>query len=171
VGFGGILTADPSSTRYGKLPSFDSSVARADGFPFMRYNFPNGWFIGVEASGIGFSMSGNNNDGAFGNNRSLNYQGMQFGYTFQNGGLPVTLYAGFDTFKYNVGIGSPFARFDSVSSTLPGYTAHAGVEFQPAANVSLSLGFGYTQQSGHLDSDLNPLSLPGPAPFGLGARR
>jgi opacity protein-like surface antigen len=30
--------------------------------------------------------------------------------------------------------------------TLPGYGAHAGIEFKPTSNVSLSLGFGYTQQ-------------------------
>ena len=84
---------------------------------------------------------------------------MQFGYTFKNAaGLPLsTLYAGFDTLKYNTGIGSPFAPSDSTSGTLPGYSEHAGVEFQPAPNVSLSLGFGYTQQSGRIDSDINSL--------------
>ena len=78
----------------------------------------------------------------------------------------LSVYAGFDTLKYNSGIGSPFVPFDSTSTTLPGYRAHAGIEFQPASNVSLSLGFGYTQQSGRLDSDINSLSLPGASPFG-----
>jgi opacity protein-like surface antigen len=54
-----------------------------------------------------------------------------------------------------------------MSGTLPGYSAHAGIEFQPAPNLSLSLGVGYTQQSG----DINSLSLPGASPLGLGGGR
>ena len=102
----------------------------------------------------------------------LYYQGVQFGYNFKNaGGLPLTVYAGFDTLKYNSGIGNPFSPFDTVSGTLPGYSAHAGVEFQPTPNVSLSLGFGYVQQSGRIDSDINSLSLPGASPFAVSGRR
>jgi len=97
---------------------------------------------------------------------------VQFGYNFQNAtGLPLTVFAGYDTLKYNSGIGGPFAPFDSMSNTLPGYSAHAGVEFQPVPNVSLSLGFGYTQQSGRIDSDVNSLSLPGASPLVFGGRR
>ena len=168
AGFGGNLTVGQGSNTYGNFPSFDGSDARA-GFSSMRYNFPNGWFVGGEGGGMGLSMSGINRDGAFGNLGSLYYQGVQFGYNFQN--APLTIYAGFDTLKYNSGIGSPFAPFDTVSGTLPGYSAHAGVEFQPAPNVSLSLGFGYTQQSGRIDSDINSLSLPGASPFAVSGRR
>jgi opacity protein-like surface antigen len=170
VGFGGNLTVGQSSNTYGNFPSFDGSDARGGGFSHMRYNFPNGWFVGGEG-GMGLSMNGINQDGAFGNIRSLYYEGVQFGYNFQNAaGLPVTVYAGFDTLKYNTGIGGPFAPFDTMSGTLPGYSAHAGVEFQPAPNVSLSLGFGYTQQSGRIDSDINSLSLPGASPFAFSGR-
>ena len=169
VGFGGNLTVGQSSNTYGNFPSFDGSDARGGGFSNMRYNFPNGWFVGGEGGGMGLSMNGINRDGAFGNLGSLYYQGVQFGYNFQN--APLTIYAGFDTLKYNSGIGSPFAPFDTVSGTLPGYSAHAGVEFQPAPNVSLSLGFGYTQQSGRIDSDINSLSLPGASPFAVSGRR
>jgi opacity protein-like surface antigen len=117
-------------------------------------------------------MNGINQDGAFGNIRSLYYEGVQFGYNFQGvGGLPVTVYAGLDTLKYNAGIGGAFAPFDSMSGTLPGYSAHAGVEFQPASNVSLSFGVGYTQQSGRIDSDINSPLLPGASPFAFGGRR
>ena len=95
----------------------------------MRYNFPNGWFVGSERGGMG--LNGINRNAAFGNFGSLYTEGMQFGYSFKNAsGLPVTVYAGFDTLKYNTGIGGPFAPFDSVSGTLPVYSAHAGVEFQ-----------------------------------------
>jgi opacity protein-like surface antigen len=168
VGFGGNLTVGQGSNSYGNFPSFDGSDARG-GFSSMRYNFPNGWFVGGEGGGMGLSMNGINRDGAFGNIGSLYYQGVQFGYNFQN--APLTIYAGFDTLKYNSGIGNPFAPFDTVSGTLPGYSAHAGVEFQPAPNVSLSLGFGYTQQSGRIDSDINSLLLPGASPFVASGRR
>jgi hypothetical protein len=169
LGFGGNLTAGKSSNTYGNFPGFDGSDARGGGFSYMRYYFPNGWFVGGEGGGMGLSMSGINQDGAFGNIGSLYYQGVQFGYNFQNaGGLPVTVYAGFDTLNYKSGIGGPF---DTVSGTLPGYSAHAGVEFQPAPNVSLSLGFGYTQQSGRIDSDINSFSLPGASPFTVSGRR
>ena len=169
IGFGGNPVADQSSNTYGNFPSFDGRDARGGGFSYARYNFPNGWFVGGEGGSMGLGMNGINQDGAFGNIRSLYYQGVQFGYNFQN--APLTIYAGFDTLKYNTGIGSPFAPFDTVSGTLPGYSAHAGVEFQPTPNVSLSLGFGYTQQSGRIDSDINSLSLPGASPFAVGGRR
>jgi opacity protein-like surface antigen len=164
LGFAGNLGFGQGSNTYGNFPSFDG------GSSYMRYNFPNGWFVGSEGGGMGLSMNGINQYGAFGNIRSLNYQGVQFGYNFQN--APLTVYAGFDTLKYNAGIGGPFATFDTMSGTLPGYSAHAGVEFQPAPNVSLSFGFGYTQQSsGRVDSDINSLSLPGASPFAVSGRR
>jgi len=168
LGFGGNLAAGQSSNTYGNFPGFDGSDARGGGFSNMRYNFPNGWFVGGEGGGIGLSMNGINQAGAF----SLYYEGVQFGYNFKNaGGLPLTVYAGFDTLKYNAGIGGPFAPFDSTSGTLPGYSAHAGVEFRPTSNLSLSLGFGYTQQSGRIDSDINSLALPGASPFAASGRR
>jgi opacity protein-like surface antigen len=172
IGFGGNPIAGQGSNTYGNFPSFDGTDARGGGFSYMRTNFPNGWFVGGEGGGVGLSMNGINQDAAFGNIGSLYYQGVQFGYNFQNaGGLPVAVYAGFDTLKYKSGIGGPFAPFDTMSGTLPGYSAHAGVEFQPAPNVSLSLGFGYTQQSGRIDSDINSPLLPGASPFALSGRR
>jgi len=170
IGFGGDLTGAESSNAYGNFPSFNGSDARSGRFSNTRYNFSNGWFVGSEGGGIGLSMNGFNQDGASGN--SLYYDGVQFGYNFQTvRGLPLTVYAGFDTLKYRTGIGGAFAPFDSVSGTLPGYSAHAGVEFQPVPNVSLSLGFGYTQQSGRIDTDINSLSMPGASPFVVNGRR
>jgi opacity protein-like surface antigen len=166
IGFGSNLTVGQDSNIYGSLSSFNGSDVRG-GFSYMRTNFPNGWFVGGERDGMG--INGINQAGAFG--RSLYYEGTQFGYNFQTvRGLPLTVYAGFDTLKYN-GIGGPFAPFDTVSGTLPGFRAHAGIEYQPAPNVSLSLGFGYTQQSGRIDSDINSLSLPGASSFDLSGRR
>src|ERR1700687_6299775 len=67
VGFGGDLTVGQSSNTYGNFPSFDGSDARGGGFSYMRYNFPNGWFVGRERGGVGSSVSGINQDAAFGN--------------------------------------------------------------------------------------------------------
>ena len=134
-------------------PGVDGSDARTGGFSYKSYSFPNG--VGGAGGGMGLSMNGINQAGAFGNVRSY-YEGVQFGYNFQN--APLAIYAGFDTLKYDAGSGGPFAPFDTVSGTLPGYRAHAGVEFQPAPNVSLSLGFGYTQLPGRIDGDINSLA-------------
>ncbi|WP_349542957.1 hypothetical protein [Bradyrhizobium sp. ARR65] len=166
------MAAGQDVNTYGDFPSFEASDARGGGFSYARYNFPNGWFVGSERSGLGLSMSGMTQNAAFGNFGLLSTEGVQFGYNFGSaGGLPLTVYAGFDTLKYNSGIGGPFAPFDSVSSTLPGYSAHAGVEIQATPNVSLSLGVGYTQQSSRIDGDINSPLLPGASPFAFGARR
>jgi opacity protein-like surface antigen len=168
LGFGGNPTEGQGANSYGDFPSFDGRDAQGGG---SRYNFSNGWFVGGEGGRMGLNMSGINQGGALGNFSSLDYQGVQFGYNFQN--APLTVHAGFDTLKYNTGIGSPFAPFDSTSGTLPGYSAHAGVEFRPTSNLSLSLGFGYTQQSGsgRIDSDINSPLLPGASPFVVGGPR
>jgi len=159
--FGGSPSADPSSNPYSAFSGFDGS---ASGSFTSRYNFSNGWFVGSERGGLGLGMNGFSQAGAFSNTSSFSYEGVQFGYNFKS--APVTVYAGFDTLKYNTGVGGPFANFDSSSSTLPGYSAHAGVEFRPTSNLSLSLGVGYAQQPGGIDS----LSLPGASPFAFGRR-
>ncbi len=165
IGFGSNLTVGQSPNAYG-FPGFSNADART-GFSTMRTNFPNGFFVGAEGGSLGFGLSGIGQAAALGNIRS-SYEGVQFGYNFQTlGGLPLTVFAGFDTLKYDAGIGAnPLAPFDTMSGT-SGYRAHAGVEFQPAPNLSLSLGVGYTQ-SGRPDSELN--SLPGASPFTFGRR-
>jgi opacity protein-like surface antigen len=164
LGFGGNSTAGQNSNTYGNLPGFDGSDIRGGGFSYTRTNFPNGLFVGSASSPIGLGMSGINQIGAFGNISSLSSEGVQFGYNLQN--APLTVYGGFNTLKYTTGIGSPFAPFDTTSGTLPVYSAHAGIEFRPTSNLSLSLGVGYTQQSG----DINSLVLPGASPFVSGRR-
>jgi hypothetical protein len=159
IGFHSNLTVGQGSNIYGSFAGFDGSDARA-GFSYMRTNFPNGWFVGGGTGGMGFGVNGISQAGAFGN--SLHSEGVQVGYKFQN--APLTVYAGFDTLKFNTGIGSPFAPFDTTSGTLPGYRANAGVEFQAAPNLSLSLGVGYTQAPAR--SELDSLGLPGASAFG-----
>ena len=161
LGFGGNLNAGQGASTDGNFSGSD-----AGGFSSTRYNFPNGWFVGNER-GVGLSMSGLNQAGTFG---SFSSEGVQYGYNFKN--APITVYAGFDTLKYNSGLGSAFSPFDSTSSTVQGYGAHAGVEFKPTSNLSLSLGFGYTQQSGRLDTDTKSPSLSNASQYDLvGGRR
>ncbi len=150
LGFNGNAALVEGSESYGNFPGFD-----AGGFVYSRYNFSNGWFVGNEG---GMGLSGFNS--AF---SGLYTEGVQFGYNLQKGyGLPVSVYAGFDNLKYNPGIGGSLGAFDSTSATLPGYSAHAGIEFRPTSDVSLSFGMGYTQQSsGRTDSDINSALLPG----------
>jgi opacity protein-like surface antigen len=153
LGFGGNLNAGQDANTHGGFASFDGGGA--GGFP-SRYNFSNGWFVGSERGslGSGLGLSGINRAGAFG---SLQTEGVQFGYTFKN--TAVSVYGGLDTLKYNPGIGGAVSPFDSTSSSVPGYGVRGGVEFKPTSNLSLSLGVGYTQQSGRLDTDTPSPSL------------
>jgi opacity protein-like surface antigen len=163
LGFGGNLDAGDGANTQPGFAGFDG----AGGFSSTRYNFSNGWFVGNDRFGMGSGMglSGINQAGAFG---SLQTEGAQFGYTFKN--TAVSVYGGFDTLKYNPGIGGAFSPFDSTSSAA-GYGAHAGVEFKPTSNLSLSLGFGYTQ-SGRLDTDTKSPSLSNASQVDLvGGRR
>jgi hypothetical protein len=149
LGFGGNLSAGEGSNIDRNFESFDGG---AGGFSSARYNFPNGWFVGSERGGMG--LSGINQASAFG---SFQTEGVQFGYNFKN--AAVSVYGGFDTLKYNPGLGGAFSPFDSTSSTVRGYGMHGGVEFRPTSNLSLSLGVGFTQQSGRLDTDTKTPSL------------
>jgi hypothetical protein len=153
IGFHSGLTVGQNSTVYGSLGASDAGP----GFSWRRTDFSNGWFVGG-GTAPGLGLSGINQASAFGT--SFQSDGVQFGYKFQNG-LPVTLYAGFETLKANSGLGSnPLSPFDSTSAPLPVYRAHAGIEFSPAPNLSLSLGVGYTQAP-RVDNELNSLALPG----------
>jgi len=166
LGFGGYLPDGQGANTYANFPGFDGGNAR--GSSTMRYNFPNGWFVGSERGGSG--LSGFRQDAAFGNFSGLTTEGMQFGYNFKNAvGMPVTVYAGFDTLKFNTSpLASPLA-FDSQSATAPGYGVHAGVEIRPTSNLSLSLGVGYAQQPTGIDTGgFN--SVPGATSFAFGRR-
>lgn len=150
---------------YGNFPGFDSNGDRRSGFFSRSYSYVNDW-SGLNSTGFGLRGL-NSSYASFGS--SLYTEGSQFGYAFKNG---VALYGGIDTLKVDRG-SNAFAAFDSNSSTLPVYNAHAGVAFQPSANTTLSLGFSYTQQgSDRLDSDIRSPALPGetPAAFTSGRR-
>jgi opacity protein-like surface antigen len=152
TGLGNSLTSATNANAFGNFSS--------------RYNFDNGWFVGSERGNLGFGLSSFSQAGAFGN-PAFTYEGMQTGYNFAS--APVSIYAGFDTVKYNAPpiIGSPFAALDSMSSsTAPGYGVHAGVEIRPTSNLSVSFGASFSQQP----SDLNSALLPGASPLAFGRR-
>jgi opacity protein-like surface antigen len=169
TGFGSGFATGQSANIYtslsgANLSALDGSSATNGGFS-SRFDLPNGWFVGSERGGTALTGPG----GAWNNMPSLSYEGTQVGYNFTNVDLPVSIYAGFGTLKYNNPIGSPFAGLDSMSSSnsAQGYSAHAGVEFRPTSNLSLSFGASFTQQP----TDPNSAFLPGASPFAFGARR
>jgi hypothetical protein len=163
MGFGGEPAADTGSNTYGNFPGFSFSEAR--GFSSTRYNFSNGLFVGSQSGSVPLGLSGISQASAFGNIGSLNYQGMQFGYNFQAGGVPGSVFAGFSSLNYNSNSStSGLLAFDNMSSTTPALSAHVGVEFRPTSNLSLSVGAGFSQ-SGRIDNDLGS-----PALLGLGRR-
>ncbi len=150
MGFGGDPTADTGSNTYGNFPGFSFSEAR--GFSSTRYNFSNGLFVGSQSGSMPLGLSGVSQAGAFGTLGSLNYQGVQFGYNFQAGGVPGSVFAGFSSLNYNANSStSGLLAFDNMSSTSPALSAHVGVEFRPTSNLSLSVGAGFSQ-SGRIDN-------------------
>jgi hypothetical protein len=159
LGFGGNLDAGQGSNTSGNVSGFDARSA--GGLFSTRYNFTNGWFVGNERRGMGLDMSGLNQASAVG---SLYSEGVQFGYNFSN--APVTVYAGFNTLKYNPSFGSAFAPFDS-TPIAAGYGVNAGIEFRPTSNFSLSLGAGVVQRSGRIDSDASSSSQFGASQYDL----
>jgi hypothetical protein len=161
IGFTGNASGDQSATTYENFPGFTSG--QSGGFNYSRYNFSNGVFVGSENGALG--LNGFSANPAFG---GLYSEGVQFGYNMQKSfGLPVTVFGGFDTLKYDTGIGSALsAPFDSPSTAAAGYSAHAGINFQATSNISLSLSAGYVgQNSGRVDSDINSGLLPGQSTF------
>ena len=149
-------------------PGFDADDTSGG----SRTNFPTGWFLGTTSRD--YALSGFSRAAAFGNFSSVSTDGMQFGYTLKN--TPLSIFAGFDTLKYNAGAGTSgsgaFAAFDR-SATAPGaFAANAGIEYRPSNNLSLSLGVGVTQyqSQGLVDSDIKSPLLPGQTPLAIGGR-
>jgi opacity protein-like surface antigen len=162
-GFRGKLSADQGMNANANGDSAGFANNSADVGAFMqRYSFSSNSFLG--GPGFGSSgltgLTGLNQTASFGS--SFTYDGVQVGYNFKNS--PVSVFAGFDTAKYNPGLGAnPFSPFDTSANSTPGYTARAGVEFKPTSNLSLSLGASFTQAG----TDNNTVVLPGASPFGV----
>jgi hypothetical protein len=169
AGFATGFTAGQGSNSYTSLSSLaalDGSSAGGGTFS-SRFDLPSGWFIGSERGG----MALNGFTGGWGSMSSLAYEGTQVGYNFTNLDVPVSVYAGFGTLKYNNPIGSPLAGLDSSSANSPqGYSAHVGVELRPTSNLSLSVGASFAQQPQY-DSATSALTSPALSPFALSGRR
>jgi opacity protein-like surface antigen len=166
TGFGSGFTAAQSSTTYTGL----SGLMGLDGSGVTgsfssRYDLPNGWFVGNERGGTALNGFGS----AWSNMSSLSYDGTQMGYNFKDAAVPVSIYAGFGTLKYNNAFAPPpLAGFDSQSASgASGYRVNAGVEFRPTSNLSVSFGASFSQQP----SDPNAALLPGASPIYFGGRR
>lgn len=163
-GLGGSWADAGSTVTYRNFPGFDAGEGD------WRDNFRTGMFVSSQAGSIG--LNGLGQAGAFSDFGALTTQSTLAGYAFKGAGdLPVTVYAGFDTLNYRPGIGSPLAPFSSDASIAAGYSARAGIAFQPAPNVSLSIEAGFTQLQPGSDSDINSPLLPGQSPFFGGVRR
>jgi hypothetical protein len=158
--FGSNFASSFSSTPPSAFSGLDGG---AGGNFSSRYNFADGWFVGNERGALG--LNGLGQLSAFSSTPSFSYEGMQFGYNFKD--APVTVYAGFDTLKFNTGLASPFATFDSTPTSVSGYSARVGVEYRPTSNLSLSVGASFAQQP---SGDINSALLPGASPFAFGRR-
>ena len=168
--FGSGFTAGPNSNTYFALSGnslagiglagLDGSGGAGGSFS-SRFDLPNGWFVGSERGATPLNGFGS----AWSNMSSLSYEGTQFGYNFKNAEVPVSVYAGFGTLKYNNAFAPPpLPGFDSTSSpSSPGYSAHVGVEFRPTSNLSLSVGASFAQQP--QDTGINSLVA---SPFAYG---
>jgi opacity protein-like surface antigen len=160
LGFGGHPASAEDANTYANFPGFDSTSANP------RFNFGNGWFVGGTRGDLGsgprLGLSGIGQAGALG---SFQTEGVQFGYNLKN--APVTFYAGFDTLKYNPGLGGVVAPFNSASGPVGGYGVNAGVQFRPTSNLSLQLGVGFAQQSGSVDTDTRTPSLSNASQYDL----
>jgi opacity protein-like surface antigen len=149
-GFGSGFTAGPSATSYmslsglSALSGFDGSTAVTAPSFSSRFDLPNGWFVGSERGGLGL----NGLSTAWSSMSALSYEGSQVGYNFRDATVPMSVYAGFGTLKYNNSFAPPpLPGFDSTSSPgSPGYRVNAGVEFRPTSNLSLSFGASFAQQ-------------------------
>ena len=146
-GFGNGITDLHGFDSYTNFPSLDLSSAGGERFSATQMG---NWFISTQSgtTGLGVSSFGFSQTDALGSIGTLNYQSTNFSYNFKDetGASPLRIFGGLDTVNYNTTIGNPFSAFTSQTNTSTAYRAHAGVEFKPSSNVSLSLEAGFTQQ-------------------------
>jgi hypothetical protein len=165
-GYGGAAEAASAET-YGSFPGFDAGQAGKSGFSFRSTSAP----VSALTSGLGWSGIGR--AAAFGNFGALSQESTQLDYNFKGaGGLPVTVFGGVDTLKYNPDVFNAVTSFNTNTGNVPATSVHAGVEIRPTSNLSLSFSAGYTQQQfGPADSDIRSTLLPGESPMFAGGRR
>jgi hypothetical protein len=161
AGFGSGFTSNVTTNSFATF-NFDGSGVGVGSFS-SRYDLPNGWFVGGERG----TNALNGFSSAYGGLPSMSYDGSQVGYNFRDTAVPMSLYAGFGTLKYNNAfVPSPLTGFDSQSANAAtGYSAHVGVEFRPTSNLSLSVGASFSQQP-----DPTAALIPGTSAYFNGRR-
>jgi opacity protein-like surface antigen len=146
-GFGNGLTDVHGLDSYTSFPSLDLSSAGGERFSATQMD---NWFVSTRSgtTGLGASSFGFSQTDPLGSIGTLNYQSTNFAYNFKDetGASPLRVFGGLDTVQYNTTIGNPFSAFNSTTNTATAYRAHAGVEFQAAPNLSLSIEGGFSQQ-------------------------
>jgi opacity protein-like surface antigen len=146
-GFGSGLSDVHGFDSYTSFPSLDLTSASGSRYSATQMG---DWFISTSSgtAGIGVSNFGFGQTDTLGSIGTLNYQSTNFSYNFKDetGASPLRVFGGLDTVNYNTTIGNPFSAFTSQTNGSTAYRAHAGVEFKPASNVSLSLEAGFSQQ-------------------------
>jgi opacity protein-like surface antigen len=145
-GFGGGFSGVQGFSSYTSFPSLDLTNSGGAGLS----NQPDSWFVTSQSGSMGIAANsfGLTQTDTLGSIGTMNYNSVNFGYNFKDetGASPVTFFGGLDTVNYNTTIGNPFSAFTSPTNTATAYRAHAGVEFKPASNVSLSFEAGFSQQ-------------------------
>ena len=152
-GYGGGTADTANMETYGSAPAFDAAQTDKSGFVFRSTSAP-------VSSLTGFSFGGIGGPSAFGS--SLSYERSQFGYNFKGvGDMPMTLFGGVDTLKYNPDVFSNIISFSPTAGAPAATGVRAGVEIRPTSNLSLSFSAGFTQQQpGLVDGDISSSLLP-----------
>jgi len=165
LGFGGN-SAGQSSNTYGNFPSFDFSDGPRRLFPTCATIFER-LVVGSEGGGMGLGMNGINQGGAFASFAFL--QGVQVGYNFQNvAGSPLRVFAGFDTLKYNTGLGLSWRLRHRIHSRCRSITCMPAIDSSRHRTQPVARGW-LTQQTGRIDSGIN--STHGAWLFSVGHQR
>jgi opacity protein-like surface antigen len=160
-GFGGGAAETTSMETYSDVPNFNFGDPNKKGFVFRSYSAP----VSALTSGFGWNSLGGAT--AFSSLDSLSYERTQLGYSFKGAGdLPMTLFGGVDTLKYNQDAFSAITSFSPNTGAAAAYSVHGGVEVRPTSNMSLSISAGFTQQQtgladGAISSSLLPRELGG----------
>lgn len=156
---GGNAGAGQSWNNYGTFPTFDGDGWGVGGYAAARFYLQSGWFIGPEGGAMALRVNGTNPDGAFSKIRWMAYEGGQVGYSFNTPGTtPINVYVGAAASQagYTVGIDTR-GIFDSMDKTLNGWSAHTGIEVQPAPlsvpNFWIGFDYRYSYWRGTIGDD------------------
>lgn len=149
-GFGSDVADTTNAQTYGSFPAFSAADPGKNGFVFRSYRAP------VDALTSGFGPA------AFSSLDSLSYESTQFGYNFKGmGDLPMTVFGGVDSLKYNPDVFSAITSFSPNTGAGPATGVHGGIEIRPTSNLSLSFSAGFTQQQpSFADTDISSSLLP-----------